>query len=99
MSLKDLISKNVRSLRREARMSQASLAKKTGLSVRFISGLENLPVNITAETIERLAKGLGVTPARLVRSNGDALVLPSKAGEDVRKAIELLRRHLEMLEG
>ncbi|MDD3052197.1 MAG: helix-turn-helix transcriptional regulator, partial [Candidatus Cloacimonetes bacterium] len=66
MDLGIIVAQNIRALRLERGLSQKDLADKTNLTVRYISRLENTSPNITLEVIERLAKGLEITPAEIV---------------------------------
>ncbi len=54
-------------LRKQAGLSQRTLAKRAGLGVQTISRLEH-GANARYDTIERLAHVLQVSPARLIRS-------------------------------
>lgn len=64
--LRDLVSKNVRTLRIRNNMTQQALAEKTALRVSYISRLENEPQNVTLDHLELLADGLSVPVTRLV---------------------------------
>jgi transcriptional regulator with XRE-family HTH domain len=57
---------NVRRLRAKKRLSQKSLADKVGISVSYVSMLERGQRSPPLETVERMAKALGVTPANLL---------------------------------
>src|SRR3990167_5438915 len=58
MSLKILISRNIRIFRRQAGISQEVLAQKCGMTLRYISYLENSAQNVTIDTLVRLANAL-----------------------------------------
>jgi transcriptional regulator with XRE-family HTH domain len=65
----DLLSKfagNVRRLRSKKELSQKALADKVGISVSYVSMLERGQRSPPLETIEKMAKALGVTPAALL---------------------------------
>jgi len=66
MALAKVIAQNAKALRLRAGLSQHQLAKRTGLSVRYISRLENTAPNVTLDVIERLSKGLECSPVDLV---------------------------------
>lgn len=52
---------NIRQIRNDKRMSQEELAEKSGVSRATISGLETNPdVITTTETLQKIAKALGV---------------------------------------
>jgi len=57
---------NVRRLRGKKKLSQKALADKVGISVSYVSMLERGQRSPPLETIERMAKALGVTPAALL---------------------------------
>jgi len=54
-------------LRKQAGLSQRTLAKRAGLSMQTVSRLEH-GANARYDTIELLAQALDVLPARLLRS-------------------------------
>ncbi len=57
---------NVRKLRAKKRLSQKTRADKVGISVSYVSMLERGQRSPPLETIEKVAKALGVTPASLL---------------------------------
>jgi transcriptional regulator with XRE-family HTH domain len=57
---------NVRRLRSKKALSQKALADKIGISVSYVSMLERGQRSPPLETIEKMAKALGVTPAALL---------------------------------
>lgn len=63
-SLQRLI-KNVKSLREAKGMSQAALALKMGVSVSYISKLEQGGVSFSDKSLDALAKALGVDVVHL----------------------------------
>ncbi len=48
-------------------MTQEALAQQAGITVAYLSSLERGHANPTWGTVERVAKGLGVSLAELVR--------------------------------
>jgi len=65
----DLLSRfagNVRRLRAKKKMSQKALADRVGISVSYVSMLERGQRSPPLETIEKMAKALGVTPASML---------------------------------
>jgi len=60
------IGSNVKNLRLANDMSQLDLATESDLEKTTISRLENGGTNITAKTILRLSKALGVEPSMLL---------------------------------
>lgn len=59
---------NLARLRQRHDLTQASLAKKSGLHRTFISGVEKGERNVTLETITKLGRALNVTSAELFSS-------------------------------
>jgi len=57
---------NVRRLRSKKKLSQKALADKVGISVSYVSMLERGQRSPPLETIEKMAKALGVPPAALL---------------------------------
>jgi transcriptional regulator with XRE-family HTH domain len=57
---------NVRRLRAKKKLSQKALADKIGISVSYVSMLERGQRSPPLETIEKMAKALGVPPAALL---------------------------------
>ena len=66
MDLLTRFAANVRKLRSKKRLSQKALADKIGISVSYVSMLERGQRSPPLETIEKMAKALGVTPAALL---------------------------------
>ncbi len=66
LPLKKIVSRNVKSIRNRQGLSQAKLAEKSGLSVRYLSKVENDPMEITLHNLEKIADGLGVGVVELV---------------------------------
>ncbi len=57
---------NVRRLRSKTKLSPKALADKVGISVSYVSMLERGQRSPPLETIEKMAKALGTTPAALL---------------------------------
>lgn len=57
---------NVRRLRSKKKLSQKALADRVGISVSYVSMLERGQRSPPLETIEKMAKALGVPPAVLL---------------------------------
>ena len=65
----DLLTKfagNVRRLRAKKRLSQKALADRVGISVSYVSMLERGQRSPPLETVEKMARALGVSPASLL---------------------------------
>ena len=89
MGLGNTVAKNVKALRIKAGLSQGELAKRTRLTVRYLSRLENSAPNVTLDVIERLAKGFGCDAGELLH---DEKLRPTskKVSEELSQAIQLL---------
>lgn len=98
MDLGIIVAQNIRALRLERGLSQKDLADKTNLTVRYISRLENTSPNITLEVIERLAKGLEITPAEIVSSSAISKKPNSISKEALDQAIQLLQSVKSLLD-
>ena len=66
MDLLARFASNVRRLREKKKLSQKALADKVGISVSYVSMLERGQRSPPLETIEKMAKALGVPPAALL---------------------------------
>jgi transcriptional regulator with XRE-family HTH domain len=66
MDLLTRFATNVRKLREKKKLSQKALADKVGISVSYVSMLERGQRSPPLETIEKMAKALGVPPANLL---------------------------------
>jgi transcriptional regulator with XRE-family HTH domain len=66
LSLSDKFSANLKSERLRRKLSQETLAGKAKLSVSYISMLERGQRTPPLDTLESLAKALGVGPASLI---------------------------------
>jgi len=68
MDIRRQVGRNVRRIRKERGWSQEELAFESGLHRTYISGIERGARNPTIVILARLAKTLGVSVERLVRS-------------------------------
>jgi transcriptional regulator with XRE-family HTH domain len=66
MDLLDRFATNVRRYRAKKKLSQKALADRIGISVSYVSMLERGQRSPPLETIEKLAKALGVPPGSLL---------------------------------
>jgi transcriptional regulator with XRE-family HTH domain len=66
MALLMRFAENVHRLRLKNKLSQKALAKRVGISVSYVSMLERGQRSPPLETVEKLAKALGVLPTRLL---------------------------------
>jgi transcriptional regulator with XRE-family HTH domain len=67
MDLKEVVAINLRRLRHAKQMTQEDLAERTGLSVRYVGAIERADVSASITVLGRLADGLSVDAADLVR--------------------------------
>lgn len=66
MDLLERFATNVRRYRAKRKLSQKALADRIGISVSYVSMLERGQRSPPLETIEKLAKALGVPPGSLL---------------------------------
>ncbi|MCX5732381.1 MAG: helix-turn-helix transcriptional regulator [Deltaproteobacteria bacterium] len=66
MDLLTRFATNIRRLREKKKLSQKALADKVGISVSYVSMLERGQRSPPLETIEKMAKALGVPAASLL---------------------------------
>lgn len=66
------MAKNVRRIRERAGLSQEELAHTARVHTTYLSGVENGRRNPTIDVVERLAEGLKVEPADLLKRDADA---------------------------
>ena len=65
-SLKVRIGAALRAQRQHWGLSQEKLAHRVGLTTRYIAGLERSEFNVTVDTLDELARILGVDPVALL---------------------------------
>ncbi|QPC95115.1 helix-turn-helix domain-containing protein [Mesorhizobium sp. INR15] len=69
MKLRGVFGLNVQRLRRERKLSQEQLSFISGRTRAYISSVEAGRRNATLDTVEILAKALGVEPAELISAS------------------------------
>ena len=67
VTLRKIVSKNLREVRTQQRLSQETIAKRSGISVSYVSMLERGMRTPPLETLESLAKALHVSPLYLLQ--------------------------------
>lgn len=77
MTLEQVVTQNLRALRAQKKFSQEKLAHKAGISVSYVSMLERGERSPPLETLECIAKALGVPPLSLLE--GASRQKPSRA--------------------
>lgn len=80
MAITDVIARNVRRLREERQLSLAALGRDAGLAKQTIAAIESGKGNPTAQTLEDIARTLGVGVRALLTEMGtETLLLPGDA--------------------
>ena len=77
------VAQNLRDARRQAGLTLADLALRSGVSIATISKIETGKISGGFETIYKIARGLGVLVTDVITENGPA---PARAPAMVRKA-------------
>ena len=77
MTLTDIVAQNLFAARSRRKLSQKAVAEKSSLSVSYISMLERGERTPPLETLEVLAKALGVKPLDLLEKS--ATKVPPRA--------------------
>jgi transcriptional regulator with XRE-family HTH domain len=67
MSLPSLVAQNLRTVRAQRKLSQETVAAKAGISVSYVSMLERGQRTPPLDTLETIAKALGVSPLYLLQ--------------------------------
>lgn len=80
-SLNTGIAQKIRQIRLGQGMSLQDLSRKTGLSMTFLSRLENDKANISVLNLRAVANALGVPIASLFSQDDQSLVKVSRAGK------------------
>ena len=70
MGIRDILALNLRSTRQQAGLSQEELAYRAGVDRTYVSALERGVYGATIDVVDRLARGLGVEAADLLRRSG-----------------------------
>jgi transcriptional regulator with XRE-family HTH domain len=66
MDAKAILGRFVRKLREQSKLTQEQLARKTGITYQYLSGLENGRENFSIDVLESLSQALGLPLERLV---------------------------------
>jgi transcriptional regulator with XRE-family HTH domain len=70
MKLGKLFAKNLKTLRLSKGLSQQALAEQTGLTIRYISKIENHDPNVTLDVLERIQFALSCSILDLLCESG-----------------------------
>ena len=90
--LHNIFSSNLKSLRARLKLSQASLAKKAGVSVNFINDLEAEKKWASMATLVSLASVLNIEPYELLKPPD---LFPDNFGSIVRKITDDIKAAVE----
>jgi transcriptional regulator with XRE-family HTH domain len=85
------VSKNIKRFRQVADLTQEGLAERMGVTVRYVSALEQNPGNLNLRTLQRIADALEVDVADLVADPAASKDVRIAAAE---KAIDILREYI-----
>lgn len=94
--IRKLFGNKVREYRKSQGISQEELGERANLHYTYIGAIERGEQNLSLESIEKIAKGLGVNIDKLFRFQ---IVKPKPEGEILRKEIAdlLMRKDKETL--
>lgn len=70
MSQRKIVGQNIRAFRAEKNLTQEKLAVKSKISYEYLNRLENGRVNVSLDTLVKIAKALGVKPSVLLEPEG-----------------------------
>lgn len=68
MDLKEVMAVNLRRLRHAKGMTQEELAERSGLSARYVGGIERADVSASVSVLGRIAEALGIEAVELIRA-------------------------------
>lgn len=66
-TLRHLVALNLKRVRKYLKMNQRDIADASGVSMQTISNIEQERFSASIDTLEQIAKGLGIAPNRLLR--------------------------------
>lgn len=66
MALKHIVAKQIKTVRVQMGLTQAELARRAGISIRYLSRLETEPQNLSLDVLEEIAKALRMSPSDLL---------------------------------
>ncbi len=103
MDLLKILGKRIQKLREERRLTQEDMEEKTGINARYLSAIECGKRNVTLDTLDKIARGLGVELYELLLpwEGGDSEQKIKRAfeklinevkGEELRLYFDILRR-------
>lgn len=99
--LSQQVGQSIRTQRQQKKITQAELAQRSGISLRFLGQVEAGTGNISLDRLDSIATALGLSPWMLLQNEleSTSLALLTEVGdllqhhrqEDVRQALELAR--------
>jgi len=95
--VRELLAKNIKRFRDILGISQIQFAEKVGCSPTLIGKIETMRRFPSANTIDRIAEALKVTPADLFMENSKSKVLKSIELQEKRKS-RLKKRILKVID-
>jgi len=69
MDIKEVMAVNLRRIRHDRHMTQEELADRSGLSARYIGGVERADVSASVTVLGQIAEALGVEPGELLKAS------------------------------
>jgi transcriptional regulator with XRE-family HTH domain len=90
IALRQLVGKNVRSLRRARGWSQEELGEQAELSYKFIGEIERGAVNPSLDSLEKIASALTIEVFELFLHQGLMILTPGEVAK-VETSIEVLQ--------
>src|SRR5262245_22868330 len=97
MTLREDIAKNIRAIRTLKGLSQSDLAKKAGLTPRYVTRIENDPQNLTIDNLERIAAVLEVSVGQILGTPNQPPIRPEDAARELDQAIKLLQAYRSLV--
>ena len=95
-SLRKIVARNIRTLRKRKGISQLEFARRCGLAARYASRIENDPQNLGLDTMGKIAEVLEVPISALYGLPTTAEPLPKDAADAFSKVIELLELYRDI---
>ena len=88
--LRKRLGERVRELRRMRGFTQTELASQVGMDYRYVGAIERGEVNLTADNIEKIAKGFGIPAYQLFLFSAEEQSLDEEAvsEEQVREMLQ-----------
>jgi transcriptional regulator with XRE-family HTH domain len=97
MSLKRQVGQNITLIRSEVGLTKLQLSKKAKINPSEMTRVEKGIQNLTLDVIERIAKALGVPPAKLLMKKSDGKNPPELSPDLVDYTVDLLQKSIDIL--